>query len=112
MLGLQSMENGTQTKSAKLEGASYGCLAGSVIYGFLTFVGILLTLTGVGAIIGIPLIILGIVMFFISPLLGLGAVKGDCPWCGTTVTVMAKGEDCPICKKRIVVKDKKFIKIE
>jgi Zinc-ribbon containing domain len=106
------MSKETNTKSAKFEGASYGCLAGSAMYGCLAFIGIILTLTGIGAIIGIPLIIIGILMFFIGPLLGLGTLKGECPWCGNLVTVMGKGQDCPICKKRIVVKDKKFIKIE
>jgi len=51
---------------------------------------------------------------FLAPLMGLGALKGECPWCGTQVTspMASQGVDCPACKKRIVIKDKRFIKVE
>lgn len=87
-------------------------------------IGIALCCTGIGAIIGIPLI------FFV----GIGAMaaigggsfgmlssvadnrrtlKGPCPYCGIEVMVNTKavGVDCSACKKRIVIRDKVFIRV-
>jgi len=38
-------------------------------------------------------------------------LKGQCPYCDTAIEVpdqAAGGADCPVCKKRIVVRDQKF----
>lgn len=104
----------TETKSAKAEGAATGCLASWGPAGCLFLIGVLLCLTGVGAFVGVPLIIVALLLPFLGTLMGLGAVKGECPWCGMPVVgaSAAKGIDCPACKKRIVIKDRKFIRID
>src|ERR1035438_8397569 len=104
----------TQAVSAKGQGALQGCLAGWGVSGCLIPLGILLCFTGIGAIVGVPVILAGLLAPVLGPLLGLGALKGRCPWCGTVVTsaTAAKGIDCPACKKRIVIRDKRFIKID
>lgn len=108
------MKSETETKSAKAEGAAFGCLAGWGASGCLIPAGIILCFTGIGAIVGIPLILAGLLAPFLGPLIGLVALRGECPWCGTMVTSHAasQGFDCPACKKRIVIKDKKFIRID
>ncbi len=100
----------SNTKNAKGEGVALGCLAGWGMASIFIVIGILLSLTGVGAIIGIPLIIGGFFMPFLGPLIGLANIKGDCPYCGNVVTAMSTkpGIDCPACKKRIIIKDKNF----
>ena len=104
----------TEAKSAKGEGALVGCLAGWGMTGCLIPIGILLCFTGIGVIIGVPLILAGLLAPFLGPLMGLGALKGECPWCGTQVIspMASLGVDCPACKRRIVIKGKRFIKIE
>ncbi len=104
----------TETKSAKVEGVVAGCLAGWGASGCLISLGALLSLTGIGAIIGVPLILGGLLAPFLGPVVGLGALKGSCPWCGTqvTTTMFSQGVNCPACKHRIVIRDKRFIKIE
>ena len=111
---VDDMRSEKETKSAKAEGAALGCLAGWGVSGCLIPVGIILCFTGIGAIIGVPLILVGLFAMIIGPLMGLGELKGECPWCGTKVTspTASQGIDCPACKKRIVIKDKRFVRIE
>ncbi len=108
------MKSRTEAKSAKAEGMATGCLAGWAVAGCLIPLGIILCFTGIGAIIGVPLIIGGILVPFLGSVMGLGTVKGECPWCETAVTspLASKGFDCPVCKKRIVIREKNFVKID
>lgn len=108
------MTEETEVKSAKVQGTMFGCMGGSMVGFVLIVVGALLCLTGIGAIVGIPLIVVGFLVPAITSLLGLGALKGVCPWCGGDVVspTVALGVDCPSCKKRIVIRDKKFVAIE
>jgi DNA-directed RNA polymerase subunit RPC12/RpoP len=103
----------TEAQDEKGFGVATGALGGLVGSGCLVIVGILLTLTGIGALIGIPLILLGLAMPFVGGALGLSAIKGPCPYCGHAIhTDSTKlGLDCPACKQRIVIKDKKFYRI-
>lgn len=91
-----------------------GCLGGWIMGGIFIPLGIVLCFTGVGAILGVPLILAGLFGAPLGSMMGLGALNGECPWCGTQVTSppAALGVDCPACKKRIVIKGKKFIGIE
>ena len=45
----------------------------------------------------------GLMAPLLGPLMGLGALKGSCPWCGTVVTsgTSALGLNCPACKKPV-----------
>ena len=106
--------NKTQPENTKREETLIECLAWWGISGCLIFLGILLCITGIGIIIGYPLIIVGLIVPFFGPLKGLGALQGECPWCRTQVTshIALQEVTCPACKKRIVIKDKRFIKVE
>jgi hypothetical protein len=61
-------------------GAVFGGLAGWGVGGTLFVIGFLLSLTGIGAVIGVPLIIIGVIVGLAMPVLGglfgaLGATK-------------------------------------
>ncbi|MHB9070956.1 MAG: hypothetical protein ACYC54_11390 [Sedimentisphaerales bacterium] len=103
-----------KSKNAVIQGTVTGCASALVPSGCLISLGAILCFTGIGAIIGIPLIIIALLAPFFGGLLGLGARKCKCPWCETQISsfMTSKGIDCPACKKRIVIKGKKFIKVE
>lgn len=89
-------------------------------------IGIALCCTGIGAIIGIPL------LFFVAigamTIIGGGSLgilssvagnrrtlKAPCPYCGhseITMNTETLGVDCPACQKRIVIRDKAFMRVE
>jgi DNA-directed RNA polymerase subunit RPC12/RpoP len=97
-----------ETKGEKLAGLVVGTWLG---LGCLIPAGVVLCLTGIGALIGIPLIIAGIV----APIVGLvSSIKGPCPYCGSAVTTSksSQGVTCRACKKRVVVRDRKFYRVE
>jgi DNA-directed RNA polymerase subunit RPC12/RpoP len=105
----------TEARPAAAEGSAAGCASGFLMAGCI-LPGALLCFTGVGAIIGVPMIILGLMGPIMGPLMGTGAKAGPCPWCGTrAMTPLSAfpkpGFDCPACKKRIIVRGNKFIGI-
>lgn len=85
-----------------------GLLIGVLAAPVCLIVGIMLCLTGLGAIAGIPLIIAGIFAPLIGALLGMSETQGKCPWCGTPVSNIfhSKGFACHACGNRIAVKDR------
>lgn len=101
------------TSSAPVSGAVGRAATGGCMGVVLVIVGVLLCCTVIGAIIGIPLILVGIG----SPLIGMGTgladIIGKCPYCGTEVRAnkLNKGKTCPACKKRFVVRNKQFIPV-
>ncbi|MEK7775316.1 MAG: hypothetical protein AAB305_05480 [Candidatus Zixiibacteriota bacterium] len=106
------IKNYTEAKSAKGMGVA-GCLGGTGCCVWIIAIGFLLCFTGIGMLIGIPLIIAGLLMLILAPLVAFGTLKGKCPWCATEVySTSPEGFNCSACKKRIVIKDKKFFKIE
>lgn len=104
----------TETRSAKGEGIAVGCLTGWLLSAVLIVVGVLLSLTGIGAILGVPMILMGILAPFVGPLMGLSSIKGQCPYCGSDVSTFStnRGVTCSACKKRIVIRDKTFLRVE
>jgi hypothetical protein len=80
----------------------------------LIIVGIMLCLTGLGAILGIPLIVCGVIAPLAGPMIGLGELKGACPWCGAHVASFMKrpGFFCHACSKRIAIRRGKFAREE
>ena len=98
---------GTKAKGDKLAGV---LAATDVGLGCLIPAGVLISLTGIGAIIGIPMIIAGIS----APIAGLASIKGPCPYCGSTVKTMKtiQGVTCSACKNRVLVRDGKFYRVE
>ena len=103
-----------ETTSAKGEGVATGCAAGAMTSGCLIVAGGLLCLTGIGAIIGIPMILAGLLAPFLGPVIGLTNIRGKCPYCEISVKALSRdvGVTCPACKKRIVIRQRRFYKID
>lgn len=94
-------------------GGCLGFIAGSMGFTMSLIVGGLLCLTGVGAIIGIPMILGGCILPFLGA--GAGGAAGfamqteSCPYCGHEIKYMKNnpGLDCPACAQRIIIRDGK-----
>lgn len=84
-----------------------GMMFGLLIAPVMIIVGTMLCLTGLGAILGIPMIIAAVFTPLIAPMMGMKAHKGKCPTCGMVVTSMADGRnyDCPACNRTFAVTD-------
>jgi predicted RNA-binding Zn-ribbon protein involved in translation (DUF1610 family) len=101
----------SEPEAAPAKGAFSGLLFGMIAMPILLIVGAMLCLTGLGAILGIPMIIAGICAPLVGPMMGLGALKGDCPWCGIPVSSVANSKDfsCHGCGKRIAIKHRHIV---
>ncbi len=99
-------------ETSPVQGALSGLLFGMLAVPILVIVGTMLCLTGLGAILGIPMIIAAVLAPLWGPMIGLGALKGKCPWCGASVNSVAntKDFDCPACSKRIAIQHRAFVK--
>jgi DNA-directed RNA polymerase subunit RPC12/RpoP len=110
--GIPAPASPAAPEKAPLQGAFSGLLFGALVAPMMIIVGTLLCLTGLGAFLGVPLIIGAVLAPLAGPMIGLGALKGKCPWCGTPVSSIlnARGFDCNACNQRIAVQNRKFIK--
>ena len=103
-------------ESDKLTGGCLGVGLGYFVgWGCMFWVGLLLCFTGIGAIIGAPMLLVGLALPFITgPLMAYLMVKGTCPYCSGVVSFAksALGVDCPSCKKRIIVRNNVLLKID
>ncbi len=99
-------------QSAPVLGAFSGLLFGLLAAPVMLIVGTMLCLTGLGAIAGIPMIIGGILAPLLGPMLGIGALRGKCPWCGARVSsvLRTQGFYCHVCSGRIAVVNRRFEK--
>jgi endogenous inhibitor of DNA gyrase (YacG/DUF329 family) len=100
-------------EKAPVQGAFSGLLFGMIIAPMLLIVGTLLCLTGLGAILGIPMILAGILSPLAGPMIGIGTLKGKCPWCGTSVNSVedaTKDFTCLACSQRIAIRRREFVK--
>ena len=90
-----------------------GLLFGLVAAPVCIIVGIMLSLTGLGLFVGVPLIILGILAPLIGPLIGFRSMRGNCPWCGAPVSSLESTQsfDCDTCHRPIVIRDHKYVAI-
>lgn|GEM_PF-4780348 len=82
--------------------------------GFLFLIlGAFLTMTVIGAIFGIPLILAGIVTAIASPFAKWFMVEGKCPYCESKVetSTFREAVKCRVCRKRMVFRDRKFVAI-
>jgi DNA-directed RNA polymerase subunit RPC12/RpoP len=88
-------------------GAFGGLLYGVIAAPILIVAGIMISLTGWGIFLGVPVIVLGILAPLAGPLFGMGEHKGKCPACGTTVITVGDGKvhDCPTCSAKFAVSD-------
>lgn len=107
---LMDNDKSTETKNTKGETTAVGWFTGLIVGFILIVIGVMVSLTGVGLIIGIPLILAGLAYPFIARSL----IKGHCPYCGSTVSVLGSksGVTCRSCRKHIVIQDKKFTRAE
>jgi len=101
-------------EKAPVQGAFSGLLFGMIAVPLLVIVGTMLCLTGLGAILGIPMILAAVFSPLLGPMIGIGTVKGQCPWCGTAVNSIANGKDftCLECSRRISVRHRDFVKAD
>lgn len=98
-------------EKAPVESAFSGLLYGVILAPMMLIVGIMLCLTGLGAILGIPMIIGGILAPLMGPMIGLSAPKGKCPWCGSAVSSLRSDQsfDCEACHHRIAFKNERYV---
>ena len=96
---------------APLKGGFSGMLFGMLAVPILVIVGTMLCLTGLGAILGIPMILAAVFAPLLGPMIGLGALQGKCPWCGVIVNSLAgtKDFDCHACGKRVAISHREFV---
>jgi hypothetical protein len=101
-----------ESEKAPVQGAFSGLLFGVIATPILIIVGTLLCLTGLGAIAGIPMIVAGVLAPLMGPVIGFGALRGKCPWCGCSVNTVANSNDfgCHACSGRIHVENRHFLK--
>lgn len=73
-------------------------------------IAIVLCCTGVGAIIGIPMLIVGWKEQYKRT---KDVIQGNCPYCATLINVSLESQaaNCAICQKRIIVRDGYFYSI-
>jgi DNA-directed RNA polymerase subunit RPC12/RpoP len=99
-------------EKAPVQGAFGGLLFGMLVVPILVIVGTMLCLTGLGAVLGIPMILAAVFAPLAGPMIGLGALKGKCPWCGTQVSSIGTTKEfgCHACKGRIVITHREFVR--
>ena len=114
-------DGSTATESDKKNGFLAfiaGGFAGLIVGLVLILVGSLLSATLIGAILGIPIIGAGLFLMLSGPIKGVlnnrNAIKGPCPYCGTTVQGQREdaGLTCKACKKRLVQRDNRFYRVD
>ncbi len=102
-------------KSAEMKndggrGKPVGGLTGTAIGLILIVIGIMVSFTVVGLIIGVPLILAGIAY----PLIARSLIRGKCPYCGRNVSALNSRPviNCPGCGKHILIRDKKYFEAQ
>ncbi len=103
-----------EREKAPLRNAWSGLAFGVIAAPIMIIVGVMLCLTGLGAFLGVPLIIGGVLAPLAGPMIGLNELKGECPWCGAAVSSLVKkpGFPCHACNRRIDIRNRKFVKGE
>lgn len=95
-----------------VKNAYSGLLFGLIVSPMCIIVGTMLCLTGLGAFLGIPVIIAGFLAPLLGPMIGIGEPRGKCPWCGAALdnVVNTPAFDCHVCNGRIAMKNQRFVK--
>ncbi len=98
-------------EKAPAKQAFSGLLLGAIAGPAMIVTGAMLCLTGLGVFLGAPLIVGGVIAPLVGPMVGMNSLRGNCPWCGAGVSSLnAKGSfECEACRKRVAVKDHKFV---
>jgi predicted RNA-binding Zn-ribbon protein involved in translation (DUF1610 family) len=89
-----------------------GLFLGVIVLPMCIIVGTMLCLTGLGAILGIPMIFGGVLAPILGPMIVIGEPKGKCPWCGTRVSNVfnASSFACHECGNKIDAQNQRFVK--
>jgi hypothetical protein len=97
-------EHADREKST-VPGAFGGLLFGVITVPVLVIFGTLLCLTGLGAFLGVPLLIVAILMPIAGPMLGMGEHGVRCPYCHTREITIADGQlhSCPNCEREFAL---------
>lgn len=92
-------------EKSSIPGAFGGLLFGVITAPVLIIFGTLLCLTGLGAFLGVPMIIAGILAPLAGPIFGMGEHKVRCPNCHTREITIAdsKLHHCPNCDKEFAL---------
>jgi hypothetical protein len=92
-------------EKSSVPGAFGGLLFGMIAAPVLIIFGTLLCLTGLGAFLGVPMIIFAIIAPLAGPLLGIGEHSVRCPSCNTREVTVADGKlhYCPNCDQEFAV---------
>ena len=102
-------------ENAPVIGGFSGLLFGLITAPPLIITGTLMCLmVGPWMAVGIPFIVAGICAPFVGPLLGISAVRGNCPWCGVKISSIGPLDafHCYACSKRIVVHNHQMARAE
>ena len=94
-------------EKSSMPGAFGGLFLGVVMAPVLIIFGFLLCLTGLGAFLGIPMILAGLISPLAGPLMGMKEHQGRCPCCGLHVVSVTDGEPhyCPSCASEFALVD-------
>jgi predicted RNA-binding Zn-ribbon protein involved in translation (DUF1610 family) len=105
---MQYTETPLPHEKTSVKGGFGGLLVGLVVTPVCIIVGTLLCLTGLGAFLGVPMIIAGVVAPLAGSIFCLGEHRGRCPSCGTRVISFTDGlsHDCPTCNKEFAIASK------
>ena len=105
-------ESPEEPEKAPMSSGFSGLFLGVIVTPMCIIVGTMLCLTGLGAFLGVPMIIGGILAPILGPMIVIGEPKGKCPWCGTKVSNVfnASSFECHECGKTIVTEKRHFIK--
>jgi len=108
----QVQETPEKPEKAPMSSGFSGLLLGVIVTPMCIIVGTMLCLTGLGAFLGVPIIIGGILAPILGPMIVIREPKGKCPWCGTKVSNVfnASSFECYECGKTIVTENRHFIK--
>jgi hypothetical protein len=101
-----------EVEKAPIKPAFSGLLFGLIVAPMCLIVGGMLCCTGLGAFLGVPVIIAGILAPLIGPMVGLGEPRGKCPWCGNELTdiVNSPAFECHSCNGKVLFENSKFVK--
>jgi DNA-directed RNA polymerase subunit RPC12/RpoP len=87
-------------------------MLGVIVAPVLIITGALLCLTGLGALVGVPMIIAGFVAPLAGPFLGSASVGGKCPWCGAQISSLKHSQEfaCHACGHGVIVRDRALVR--
>ncbi len=110
VIALQHPEHEKAPVRSGISGLVMGLLAAPV----LILVGGMICLTGLGVVLGLPMIVAGVCAPLIGSLMGLNALRGKCPWCAAKVSGVGLFDrfSCPACGKRIAMRKREMVRAE